>query len=578
MSESAPIKSFTMSYKNKRQILLHSEEHSILANGKSPWQHQTPINFPQSTNLSWRLDPVESLSDWTIVVVSNEHAGDEQMPPKNANCDSASVVSDLSEKNDDSREKRSTKRHTNTASKRYYVHRAVLGVGPRKGDFFTDLFHKHRLATENEKDDRDPITKDLDPVTHIEVKPSAAAAFGLMLDFMYAPNDTPVKATTESAVALRHLSIALGIRELFNSVTPFIQKDLSANTSPVYLFESFRYNHEKLFNVALKTCASNFEDIKLSSIIILPPHLLGKVLDSPHFQCDSEALSSRIASYFRCRPKAANKENLFKFTSSEIMPKIATHEVLFYLNLMEESGLILKNDRRNISLKNSSLYERCLAGSSEAIYSFMEDKLFPEISVKHTKERQKKAAEVEFETISSRVKVDLLEKALLEKMRPSNTHVTASHRLQNDRQTSIFVKKRTPSKREKGSISRSSRDSRYLGQRREHRDDSSEQQIRSLQEKIKAQEQTIKKYATELSKFSRVPNQYLPPPMLSDYTYKKEPVYDSYGESIYGYIPPTAFPRMMHNKVVDGWVYREQDTDNEINQGSIWPMYYYKGY
>ena len=120
-----------------------------------------------------------------------------------------------------------------------------------------------------------------------------------------------VPASTESAVALRHLSIALGIRELFQRVTPFIQKDLTPLTSPTYVHEAHLYKHDKLLNVAMKLCANNLGDIKLSLLIVLTPPLLTRVLHHPiHFRCDSEIISTRVASYFRCQPAAVNKTNL----------------------------------------------------------------------------------------------------------------------------------------------------------------------------------------------------------------------------------------------------------------------------
>ena len=543
--------------------------------------HKTHNDNPKSAKLSWRLDPVESLSDWTLVVVSNENAGESQPQNELQNSDilvndtiddgNHSIISNLSGANNNDHQSVEMRATNVTPAKRYYVHRAVLGVGPKKGDFFADLFQKQRIAIEmsqqsdynNQRGHDVNKGRDLEPITYIEVKPSAAAAFDTMLDFMYAPNDTPAKTTTESAVALRHLSIALGIRELFNSVTPFIQKDLSAQTSPIYLFEAHRYKHEKLLNVALKICASHFSEIKLSLIILLPPKLLHEVLKSPHLKFDSsEQLSSRIASYFRCRPKVINRENLLDFTSADIMPNIAHDEVIFYINLMERTGLLLKrNDWGKFpsSKSSSSLYERCIQGSSKAIYHIMDLKLRNGFDAKVANNvQQKRAYESEYEAIASRVKVKLLEKALLEKMSSHSMHSS------NDQ-----IERRDADVTRKGRRKRRDKDD-YRRMKEEYKE-----QLSILEEKLAQKEQTIQRYESELSKFTRVPNEYRPPPIVSDHTYRRDPRFDEYGESLYGYIPPTALPRIGHS-VSDGWIYREERINGGKKHDALWPMYYYK--
>jgi len=521
-----------------------------------------PSNQSTLSSLSWRLNPVESLSDWTLVVVSSESAGEEKPPPRTTECDQVSEISDISGKNEELT-KKSCSDFRAKATKRYHVHRAVLGVGKRKADFFAEIFQRQRLALENNADERDlGETKDLQSITHLEVKPSAAAAFDTMLDFMYAPDSTTVKATTESAVALRHLSIALGARELFNSVTPFIQKDLSAQTSPIYVFEAFRYNHEKLLNVAMKICASNFSEIKLSSIIILTPNLFGSILRSPHLKCQSEVLSSRVASYFRCRPKSITAENLLRFTSPDVMPSMASDEVLFYLNMMEQTGLILKKDRRNVSLVNSSLYQRCVLASTETLQNLMEEKLYlrSKGSIQSGARNKQASGELEFESLSSRIRSDLLENALLEKISKTQT---SSPRIKKDEKRNSNASEKTRRIRRNKPLSR-------------HTLNDYEEKILMLEEKLAARDHTIEMYSSEISKFTRLPNNYTPPLNLSDYTYKRDPIYDSYGASVYGLNPPTAMPNTGHQEY-DGWVCRDHKLGDDVVNDKIWPLYYYKG-
>ena len=104
-----------------------------------------------------------------------------------------------------------------------------------------------------------------------------------------------------------------------------------------------------------------------------------------------------------------------------------------------------------------------------------------------------------------------------------------------------------------------------------------EKKLAAAQAQIEAQDEELTAYATELSKFVRVPNEHRVTPLLSEYTYQQAPEYDQFGESIYGAEPPTRLPRF-GNQDNDGWVFREERwRSNGEDDTKIWPMYVYKG-
>lgn len=427
-----------------------------------------------------------------------------------------------------------------------------------------------------------------------------------MLDFVYGSPDSPVEATTVSAVALRHLSIALGIRELFNRVTPFIQKDLSGETAPIYLFEAERYGHDKLLNVSLKLCATHFSELKLSSLIILSPSVFLRVLTSPHLKCESKVLSVRVASYFRCRPECLNQHNLFAFTDPNIMPRVSPDEVMFYLNKLEQTKSISKDGTMIAHSKKPTLYERCVSACPTAVENIMKNRMISSSSQKHEKTQQqqqdkgqnhdmmqRQVVESEYENTSSEIRVQLLESALMHILKAPPTipnrnkphkrlsfHVPPSTTGQTPQSYENNNEKIIKSYHGSSSSTPNCSPHSNHSKRREEKEKirtmqkEYERKIASLQEKLYTKEDKLRRYQAELSKFTRVPNTYSPSPILSECTFQDVQAYDSYGESVFGNIPPTALPRMMKHPESDGWIYKE---DRKTRSHCMyWPMYYYK--
>jgi BTB/POZ domain len=325
----APIDSFDNTIATS--ISTHAQIKQSVAYVYHPSSKQESL-FPQGGNqsvqsLTWRLDPDESLSDWILTVVSNPEL----------QCDSGGKEKDDDSDEEENPEDRDDKqpnftspdikghKQQNLPSTKYFVHRTQLAVGPRRSEYFAKLFRQLTITQKRSTTG-----------TRIELRPSAAEAFPAMLDFIYSPVGTPPVVTTETAVALRHLSTCFGIRELFDYVTEFIKSDLSPETSPLYLLEADTYSHDKLRSAALNACAEYFESIKFSRIVTLTPSLLKEVILSSNLNASSRVLSSRVASYCRCRPGLVDAKMLQLLTRPDRMPEIAPEESLFFLNLISE--------------------------------------------------------------------------------------------------------------------------------------------------------------------------------------------------------------------------------------------------
>jgi hypothetical protein len=101
------------------------------------------------------------------------------------------------------------------------------------------------------------------------------------------------------------------------------------DTSSTYLREASIYNHEKLLSAAVKICATKLESLKISQLGNLEPRLFQIIVTSPNCNCDSEILSSRVATYLRCRPGSHNLNFLQPITAPSKMPRIASDDSLF---------------------------------------------------------------------------------------------------------------------------------------------------------------------------------------------------------------------------------------------------------
>ena len=159
---------------------------------------------PPSKKLSWRDDPEESLSDWTIVVSS---AGEEST---------------------------------------FHVHKAMLAAHhAQQSDYFKTEFAGSVSSLFMASSNR----------TRLDLEDSAAAAFPAYLDFVYTGE---LAVTSESATALLHLAGSLRCHQLHNVVTQFMQDDLCGKNAALYLAEAERYSLEKVAAAALSACASNW--------------------------------------------------------------------------------------------------------------------------------------------------------------------------------------------------------------------------------------------------------------------------------------------------------------------------------
>jgi len=606
--------------------------------------------------LTWRLDPDESLSDWTLTVVSNPNldqpedddddhdnnddnyndgGGDDDDDDDDVfNFNDDNWNSRNNHQNREAAEDRNQEEVMNTrershaspprgglatqyATKKYFVHRTVLAVGPRRSEYFARLFHDQQRKKSGKKNIRGSVG------TRIELRPTAAEVFPLMLDYIYSDGNTPPDGLcSETAVALRHMSTCFGIRPLFEHITQFIQYHLCAETAPSYLYEAYQFQHSKLLAAALQLCARHFETIQFREIVTkLTPVLLEQVVLSRYFSCGSEVLSTRIASYCRCRPGIIDAAILQRVTAANVMPIVAEDEALFFLQLIaevEEDGdedvnlggrkkyrlpghnplkSINESKKKNSVGNTKSLYERCIEASGAivliAIRPDAEDHIEEEGTTVTSnrkgifrKKKKKKTADVstnrlnrnaakEYNNLPEFMKVDVLEHAL--RFAPTPKEVTLLEQAKTEAQNKLAGEAQNQYQLMESEVGKLS--SKY------------EKKIADMEARLVAQEQELLAYATELSKFQRVPNHHRfggkepaqrynhnnvmneAGDTVRENTYQRTPEFNDSGEHVYGQDPPTSMPRFGTHGA-DGWLFAEEDPGKETN--FAWPVFYYK--
>lgn len=272
-------------------------------------------NGEDDDELTWRLDPSQSLSDWTITVISKG---------------------------------KGTAEH-------YHVHKSVLAVGKRKSDYFAGIFRDHRRAQSRNAGNRSCATELIFPDT-------AAMMVPILFDYMYT-NDKALTLSSETAPGLRYLAQFFGIKVLFEKIMEFIQKDLSLKTLVPYYKGSSDLGDKKVLGIAARHAARNIHliDVSHSLISVMDPTFFCKVLSSPGLEGVEKKmhLSVLVAKYCQLHKDSLEGQVFLKITSEEHLPHIHHTAALSLLGM--EADLVVATSVMSM-MTITNLQERCIKG------------------------------------------------------------------------------------------------------------------------------------------------------------------------------------------------------------------------
>jgi BTB/POZ domain len=234
-----------------------------------PWPALEKASCDDSTNsdedmqnLSWRLDPRVSHSDWTIRILG---------PDRKATS--------------------------------FHVHKAALSVGHRKSQYFARTFQTHSTCNVTE----------IRNMTDLEVK-----ALPLLLDYIYSGG---LKISTASATALHALSRRFEIKSLHVRTKQYWTNDLNAKTAAVYFRHAKLLKETHIQKAIVKLCTK-----KLPVLLeINDMDLFLQVMDSFE-TAFSEDVSRVIATFCQQNMKQLDTALFFRITAplrQNIDPKAA---------------------------------------------------------------------------------------------------------------------------------------------------------------------------------------------------------------------------------------------------------------
>lgn len=264
--------------------------------------------------LSWRSDPTNSFSDWRIEIVV---------------VDEGSVVS----------------------SSIYHCHSNVLVWGPRKSSKFVKLFQdriNHGAQSSN---------------TQIQLSPSEAAVFPMLLDFTYCEASLPLSA--ESICSLYILADEFENELLQAALQTFVERSLNFEESVEFLSYARRHEHRtKIEKLVL------FTNSKLCGFLVqnpkeamnISPELLSHILhkraqvikvlkgeDPRKFSGDWELERSKLLSvvvaeccYYAINTgKPLSNHTFERLTSSKHLPAV---DSLAVLKILEVDAFLQKTE------------------------------------------------------------------------------------------------------------------------------------------------------------------------------------------------------------------------------------------
>jgi hypothetical protein len=257
--------------------------------------------------LTWRLDPIESLSDWTIRMTSKD----------------------------------------NGAVKDFHVHKNILAVGKRKSEYFAGIY---RNAAQK------PGSP---PVTNISMGSAALKAAPALLDFMYSTE--PLQVSSENAVGLRYLARKFGVKKGFDDTMEFIQKDFTLETIADYYVDGVNLSDEKILGTAANLCGRNILTLSPSNDFfkVVDPPFMAKIMASPGIDDEEKCqhVSLLLVAYCQHNKDILDGDTFRVLTSEKLAPLIHRDAALPLLEM--EADLVVATSVHSFTVM-SSLQQRCL--------------------------------------------------------------------------------------------------------------------------------------------------------------------------------------------------------------------------
>jgi len=273
----------------------------------------------EDETLTWRLDPEQSLSDWTVVL-TNKGSGE---------------------------------------IKPYHLHKNILAVGPRKCEYFVGVFRKRAGTAANKSE--------------ISMEEPAFDCFPQFLDFVYS-KDGALEVTTANATAMRHLAKIFGLKILFKLATEFLIKDISLENGVTYYKHSVLLSDEKITAMVARHAGKSILQIEPKGELVqmMDPEFFMRLMVAP--EIDSKAkhyhISLLLAEYCKLNKGRMEAGVFLKLCDEKHLPLI-DHTVALVMLEMEADLVMATTSVLNFS-NITSLQKRCIKELSHNWKEFSE--------------------------------------------------------------------------------------------------------------------------------------------------------------------------------------------------------------
>jgi len=173
----------------------------------------------QRRELDWRMDPVESRSDFTIEIAA--HVEDDNSAPE---------------------EKVDT----------YHVHKNVLEFGTKSSGYFAGLFASATAEAQSNK-------------TRISLHKLAVDAFPVLLDHLYSLDCGVPELTIKNAAPVHHLADYLEVDSLCSKVLLFWRNGIKVEDLGMCLDHANTFRIDALRDIVVRECTNKIMQIELDS-------------------------------------------------------------------------------------------------------------------------------------------------------------------------------------------------------------------------------------------------------------------------------------------------------------------------
>eukprot|EP00934_Nitzschia_sp_Nitz4_P006014 Nitzschia sp. Nitz4//scaffold124_size66437//25636//38731//NITZ4_006111-RA/size66437-processed-gene-0.6-mRNA-1//1//CDS//3329534552//6004//frame0 len=247
-------------------ILAAIERAEAVDHSEGSSQAEGSEHVPLGDGLSWRDNPSESFSDWTIEVI-----------------------------------------HKGTATKdTYNVHRRVLAVGPKRSDFFARLFKQS--GTSN--------------TSSLDLEAVEADVFPLILDHMY--SEQKLQLDFGRGYVLYRLAEKLEIQSVVQAVTEFYCKSMNKENIVDFFTIAETFKDKTFLEATVAFCSAELRTMHTETAGKIKPSILLEVLRHNRNLPKKELCSSRHLSLLMATSVDKHAEN----TSPEIFREITQDEYL----------------------------------------------------------------------------------------------------------------------------------------------------------------------------------------------------------------------------------------------------------